>query len=159
MEYIRKNYILIVLISFLLIGTSNASEDLHQKNNVNYFDYRDVSRVMKDDYTWQCPYVISDEKYNTDISKESPLVYLFEVDEKRLYMKVFSRLIRMDIKIHDATHFVYFNQESQIEVTIKINKKYNFSEYDETHDRNVSLKIKSINGVESFSAVGQSCGI
>lgn len=159
MGTIRKNYIFIVLIYFLLIGSSSASGLIHQKNNINYFDYRDISRVMKDDYTWQCPYVISNEKYNVDLSDESPLVYLFEVDEKRLYMKGFGELIKLDIKYHDAAHFVYFNKKLKTEVTIKINKKYNFSEYDETHDRHVSLKIKSINGVESFSAVGQSCGI
>ena len=69
------------------------------------------------------------------------------------------RLIKMKLKSSTENYYIYLNKNENIEVDLKINKKYNFSEYDESHDRKVKLTIKTVNGIEVTNAIGQSCGI
>ena len=159
MTYKKTASILTIYISLGLAGFSAAAGVINESKIINHFDYRDINRVVKDNYTWQCPYVLSDEKYNVNIPSDSPLVDLFEVDEKRLYVKVNGKLIKMNLKSSTENYYIYLNKNENIEVDLKINKKYNFSEYDESHDRKVKLTIKTVNGIEVTNAIGQSCGI
>nr|WP_321241341.1 hypothetical protein [uncultured Tolumonas sp.] len=159
MTYKKTASILTILISLGLTGFPVVAGAVKESKIIKHFDYRDINRIVKDNYTWQCPYVLSDEKYNVNIPSDSPLVDLFEVDEKRLYIKVNSKLIKMNIKSLTGNHYIYLNKRENIEVDLKINKKYNFSEYDESHDRKVKITIKTVNGIEVTNAIGQSCGI
>lgn len=159
MTYKKSVSIVVLFISLILAGFPAISETITESKIMSHFDYRDINKVVKDNYTWQCPYVISDEKYHVNIPSDSPLVDLFEVDEKRLYMKVDGKLIKMNLKSSTGNHYIYLNKNEHVEVDLKINEKLNFSEYDESHDRKIKLTIKTINGIEAFNAVGQSCGI
>jgi hypothetical protein len=159
MTYKKTVSILAIFISLGLAGFSAFAGAVNESKIISHFDYRDITRVVKDNYTWQCPYVLSDEKYNMSITSDSPLVDLFEVDEKRLYVKVNGKLIKMNLKSSIENYYVYINKNENIEVDLKIKKKYNFSEYDESHDRKVKLTIKTVNGMEMTNAIGQSCGI
>ncbi len=159
MIYKKIVSIVAIFISLTLAGSPAISGTINESKIISHFDYRDINKVVKDNYTWQCPYVISDEKYNVNIPSDSPLVDLFEVDEKRLYIKVSGKLIKMDLKSSTENYYVYLNKNERMEVDLKINEKFNFSEYDESHDRKINLTIKTINGMEAFNAIGQSCGI
>jgi len=159
MAYKKTASILTIIISLGLAGFPAVAGAVKESKIIKHFDYRDINRVVKDNYTWQCPYVLSDEKYNVNIPSDSPLVDLFEVDEKRLYMKVNGKLIKMNLKSSTENHYIYLNKIESIEVDLKINKKYNFSEHDESHDRKMKITIKTVNGIEVTNAIGQSCGI
>jgi hypothetical protein len=159
MTYKKTVSILTIFISLGLAGFSAVAGVINESKIISHFDYRDINGIVKDDYTWQCPYVLSDEKYNVNIPNNSPLVDLFEVDEKRLYVKANGKLIKMNLKSSIEGYYIYVNKSENIEVDLKINKKYNFSEYDDSHDRKVKLTIKTENGIEITNAIGQSCGI
>lgn len=159
MIYKKTVSILAIFISLVLASSSAISGVINESKIISHFDYRDINKILNDNYTWQCPYVISDEKYNVNIPIDSPLVDLFEVDEKRLYIKVAGKLIKMNLKSSTKNYYVYFNENKRMEIDLKINEEFNFSEYNESHDRKIKLTIKTENNVETFNAIGQSCGV
>lgn len=145
--------VLMTSVIFVDIASSNGVKD----DQLMKFDYRDVSKIAKENYTWQCPYVISDDYYHSKLPTDSPLVDFFEVDESRLYMKADNRLLKLELSSSKNNLYRYNNGDVKVDLAIK--KKFNFSEYDESHDRNVDITIYFHGKKQYVKAVGLSCGI
>lgn len=144
-------------MSCLFSDISFSSEK--EKPVLSKFDYKEVSNLFNEDYEWQCSYIISDEKYHLKDNNESSLVDLFEVDENSLYIKSNGSLTHLNLDSHTDTEYRYKDIAHNIEVDINIKKKFNSTEYDESHDRNVDITIVSGKWNISMNAVGLSCGI
>lgn len=104
---------------------------------------------------WLCGYSLAREDYS--VAPKAPRL-LVEVDERYLYLKSGGQLLELTGGAQGPERSEYQNAGAHIHVTLNILKRNNFSEYQESHDRQVLAKIEMNDRVETLTLKGQSCG-
>lgn len=105
--------------------------------------------------SWLCGYSLAREDYS--VPAKAPRL-LVEVDERYLYLKSGGQLLELTGGAQGPERSEYQNAGAHIRVTLNILKRNNFSEYQESHDRQVLAKIEMNDQVETLTLKGQSCG-
>lgn len=105
--------------------------------------------------SWLCGYSLAREDYS--VAAKAPRL-LVEVDERYLYLKSGGQLLELTGGAQGPERSEYQNAGAHIRVTLNILKRNNFSEYQESHDRQVLAKIEMNDQVETLTLKGQSCG-
>ncbi|MCO7571804.1 hypothetical protein NJH78_17625 [Pseudomonas chlororaphis] len=105
--------------------------------------------------SWLCGYSLAREDYS--VAAKAPRL-LVEVDERYLYLKSGGQLLELTGGTQGPERSEYQNAGAHIRVTLNILKRNNFSEYQESHDRQVLARIEINDQVETLTLKGQSCG-
>jgi hypothetical protein len=105
--------------------------------------------------SWLCGYSLAREDYS--VAPKAPRL-LVEVDQRFLYLKSAGQLVELTGTAQGPERSEYQNASAHIRVTLNILKRNNFSEYQESHDRQVLARIEMKDQVETLTLKGQSCG-
>lgn len=104
---------------------------------------------------WLCGYSLARPDYS--VAPKAPRL-LVEIDEHFLYLKTGGQLIELTSGAQSNNRVEYQNASADMRVTLNILKRNNFSEYQESHDRQVVAHIEIAGQVETLTLKGQSCG-
>lgn len=104
---------------------------------------------------WLCGYSLARPDYS--VAPKAPRL-LVEIDEHFLYLKTGGQLVELTSGAQSNNRVEYQNASADMRVTLNILKRNNFSEYQESHDRQVEARIEIAGQVETLKLKGQSCG-
>lgn len=127
-------------------------------SQVGYQEAQQRFRSQKYDSpgVWLCGYSLARQDYS--VAPKAPRL-LVEIDEHYLYLKNAGELIELTSAEQTNNRVEYKNAAGDMRVVINILKRNNFSEYQESHDRQVEARIEMLGKVENLKLKGQSCGI
>ncbi|NBF00932.1 hypothetical protein GV819_01370 [Pseudomonas sp. Fl5BN2] len=142
----------------LALGLSSASAAGNSR--LSQIGYREAlswfhSQQYGSSGAWLCGYSLAREDYS--VAPKAPRL-MVEVDERFLYLKTGGQLVELTGVAQGPERSEYQNAGAHIRVTLNILKRNNFSEYQESHDRQVLAQIEMNDQVETLTLKGQSCG-
>lgn len=145
------------LVSLVLFSTACSSKQNHE---LQKFHYKEAIRIFKDQQhntpgVWTCSY--SESSSIKTIEDTTSL--MVEIDEKYIYIKRDNRLIELFLTTRNNETAAYNNNSENLYLRIKIIKRSNYSEYQESHDRIVEAELESSGRSYSFLLLGEACGI
>jgi hypothetical protein len=154
---IRKASNLALLIIPILFSTACNSAP---SNKLQTFNYKDATRFFQNQHhdspgVWSCSYTKNKLSENTT----SPEVLMQEIDEAYLYIKQNDNIVELALSSKKENFTEYKNIPNHLSARIKIIKRSNYSEYQESHDRIVEVKIKTPENNYSLHLLGEACGI
>ncbi|MGZ0704464.1 hypothetical protein [Pseudomonas piscis] len=140
----------------LALGVPAASAGAH----LDQIGYREAlnwfhSQKYDSSAAWICGYSLAQEGYK--VAAKAPRL-LVEVAEQFLYLKTGGQLVELTGAAQGPERSEYRNASAGIRVTLNILKRNNFSEYQESHDRQVLARIEINDQVQTLTLKGQSCG-
>lgn len=157
----RKLITFLTQISLLfLCGASHAQQPQSASTtlvleNITYEEALKAYRSANRDENYRCTHKIADDQYN---AKANAQVIAIAIDDV-LYLKLNGRLLELTQTDINEKSAVYKNSDIRIEAGYTIIKQFNYSEYNESDDRNVDLWIKSPRGTQIVKTFGDRCGI
>lgn len=105
--------------------------------------------------TYRCIHQTADDHYKTSPDAKPVAIVIDDV----LYLKRNGRLLELkQVEISEKTAR-YTTSDSQTEAGYSIIDQFNFSEYNESDDRNVELWVKTPAGTQHMKTFGNRCGI
>ncbi|AIC23036.1 hypothetical protein EY04_30235 [Pseudomonas chlororaphis] len=139
--------------SLFLSGAAYA-----EKNNISKgFDvitYEEALEKFNEEHSgesYRCQYSLSGGNEN------SPLTAV-EIEDF-IYLKKNGSIIELSGKDRDENAGSYSSRDGELKMSYKVLKKYNFSEYQESDDRDVEFKFSYQGEVEVLKMHGIRCGI
>lgn len=154
---IRKLSSLSLLIMPILFSAACNSAP---QSKLQLFNYKDATSIFQKQHqdspgVWLCSYTESKLPKNT----ASADVLMQEIDEKYLYIKKDNNIIELTRSSEKDNPTEYKNIPNHLSARIKIIKRSNYSEYQESHDRIVEVKINTPENNYSLHLLGEACGI
>jgi len=148
------------LILGCLLALSLSSASAGNGSQLGQIGYREAlswfhSQQYDSSGAWLCGYSLAREDYS--VAPKAPRL-LVEVDQRFLYLKSAGQLVELTGAAQGPERSEYQNASAHIRVTLNILKRNNFSEYQESHDRQVLARIEINDQVETLTLKGQSCG-
>lgn len=151
----RPSNISALIITILFSAACNSAP----QNELQPFNYKDANRLFEkqrhDGGVWFCGYTENKRSENADPEE----VLIAEIDEKYLYIKRNNNIIELIRSSETRSPNEYKDTENHLSAQIKIIKRSNYSEYQESHDREVVIEIKTPENNYSLYLLGESCGI
>ncbi|WP_025130778.1 hypothetical protein [Pseudomonas sp. PH1b] len=138
-------------LSSAAAGNDSRLEQIGYREALAWFH----SQKYESSGAWLCGYSLAHEDYS--VAPKAPRL-LVEVDERYLYLKTGGKLVELTGAAQSPQRSEYQSAGAAIRVTLDILKRNNFSEYQESHDRQVLAKIEMNDQVETLTLKGQSCG-
>lgn len=138
-------------LSSAAAGNDSRLEQIGYREALSWFH----SQKYDSSGAWLCGYSLAREDYS--VAPRAPRL-LVEVDQRFLYLKTAGQLVELTGAAQGLERSEYQNTGAHIRVTLNILKRNNFSEYQESHDRQVLARIEMNDQVETLTLKGQSCG-
>lgn len=138
-------------LSSAFAGSDSRLAQIGYREALNWFH----SQKYDSAGVWLCGYSLAREDYS--VAPKAPRL-LVEVDERFLYLKTGGQLVELTGAAQGPERSEYQNAGAHIRVTLNILKRNNFSEYQESHDRQVLAKIEMNDQIQTLTLKGQSCG-
>lgn len=107
------------------------------------------------DENYRCIHQTADDHYKTSADIKTVAVVIDDV----LYLKLDGRLLELAQTEISEKAARYTDSDARIEAGYSIIKQFNFSEYNESDDRNVDLWVKTPEGTQHVKTFGNRCGI
>ncbi|AZC25228.1 MULTISPECIES: hypothetical protein [Pseudomonas] len=153
---LRRLFVPACVASLLSLPSALASsqprlEPIGYREALNWFH----SQKYDNSGAWICGYSLAREDYS--VAPKAPRL-LVEVAERFLYLKTGGQLVELTGAVQSPQRSEYQNPGAGIRITLDILKRNNFSEYQESHDRQVLARIEINDQVETLRLKGQSCG-
>ena len=101
---------------------------------------------------------VSQCAYNLPGQEFSDGALVVELDSS-LYLKWQGALIELDQLSIGEDSAEYANRNHMIQLSYRIMRRFNFSEYQESDDREVDVRIDTPTGSRALQLIGKSCGI
>ncbi|MGC5704383.1 hypothetical protein J4P02_29690 [Pseudomonas sp. NFXW11] len=133
------------------LGSDSRLAQIGYREALNWFH----SQNYASSGAWLCGYSLAREDYS--VASKAPRL-LVEVDERYLYLKTGGQLVELTGGTQGPKRSEYQNAGARIRVTLDILKRNNFSEYQESHDRQVLAHVEIADQIETLTLKGQSCG-
>ncbi|WP_409301331.1 hypothetical protein [Pseudomonas sp. KCJK8993] len=134
-----------------LAGSQPRLEQVGYREALGWFH----SQQYDDPGSWICGYSLAREDYS--VAPKAPRL-LVEVAQRFLYLKTGGQLLELTGAAQSPERSEYQNLGAGIRITLDILKRNNFSEYQESHDRQVLARIEINDQVQTLTLKGQSCG-
>lgn len=119
------------------------------------FDFKETTArhlsLHNEDFVSQCAYNLPGQE-----SSDGALVV--ELDSS-LYLKWQGTLIELDQLSIGEDSAEYANRNHMVRLGYRIMRRFNFSEYRESDDREVDMRIDTPTGSHALQLIGRSCGI
>ncbi len=132
-----------------------TEEPAIQLQGLSYDEALQAYRGAGRDENYRCIHQAADDHYKSGTAAEAVAIVI----DDTLYLKLNGRLLelrQMEISEKAAR---YTNSDARIEAGYSIIKQFNFSEYNESDDRNVDLWVNTPEGTQHVKTFGNRCGI
>lgn len=151
---IRTGYCLIALLATLL-GHSPLIRAEQSGIPMEIIDFREATEfhlnLHSEGFVYQCAYNLP--------SQESPERALVVELDNSLYLKWQGQLIKLDQLSISESAVEYANPDNMIKLSYRVTRRFNFSEYRESDDREVNMRIDTPTSSKTLSLTGRGCGI
>jgi hypothetical protein len=144
---------LILQLPVIASGTMMAANaGAFDWQGITYSEARAELAMLQPDAVgvWTCGY---------KTSPTSQEVVMFEIDEQFLYLKQRNHIWQLTQKSAGENSMVYTLPDGSLVVRMEILQRTNFSEYQESHDRQVTVEIENQGRSEKRDLYGEDCGI
>jgi len=135
--------------------TEQTEKPATQLQSLSYDEALQAYHSAGRDENYRCIHQAADDHYKTSADAQAVAIVIDEV----LYLKRDGRLLELGQMEISEKAARYTNSEAQIEAGYSIIKQFNFSEYNESDDRNVDLWVKTPEGTQHVKTFGNRCGI
>lgn len=157
-DLLRRLFVPACVAGFLALGLPSALAGSQPR--LEQIGYREAlswfhSQKYDDTGSWICGYSLAREDYS--VTPKAPRL-LVEVAQRFLYLKIGGQLLELTGEVQSPERSEYQNLGAGIRITLDILKRNNFSEYQESHDRQVLARIEINDQVQTLTLKGQSCG-
>ena len=105
---------------------------------------------------WLCGYNITDQHFSMSDGMSTSLI---EVDEHLLYLRNNGEVVELETSDTGKSMLVYRSRNGDVRLTMNALKKFNASEYGESHDRQAEATLHTPHATTSVFLLGRSCGI
>lgn len=148
-------YLSLLFLCTACAVTPKSEKPAIQLQSLSYNEALQAYRSDARDENYRCIHQATDDHYKTNVDAQ----ILAIVIDDALYLKRDGVLLELgQIEISEKTAH-YANTDAQIEAGYSIIKQFNFSEYNESDDRNVDLWVKTPDGIQHLKTFGNRCGI
>jgi hypothetical protein len=107
------------------------------------------------DESYRCIHQAADDHYKTSADAKAVAIVIDDV----LYLRLDGHLVELAQTEISEKAARYTNSDARIEAGYSIVKQFNFSEYNESDDRNVELWVNTPDGTQHVKAFGNRCGV
>lgn len=148
-------YLPLLLLCTACAVTPQAEKPVIQLQSLSYDEALQAYRGAARDENYRCIHQTADDLYKASTDAQIVAIVIDDV----MYLKRNGVLLELgQIEISEkAAH--YTNSDARIEAGYSIIKQFNFSEYNESDDRNVDLWVKTPEGTQHLKTFGNRCGI
>lgn len=132
-----------------------AEKPAIQLQSLSYDEALQAYRSAARDENYRCIHQAADDLYKSSTDAQILAIVIDDV----LYLKRDGVLLELEqVEISEqAAH--YTSADARVEAGYSIIKQFNFSEYNESDDRNVDLWVKTPEGTRHLKTFGNRCGI
>lgn len=126
-----------------------------QLQSLSYDEALQAYRGAGRDENYRCIHQAADDHYKASADAKAVAIAIDDV----LYLKLDGRLLELAQTEISEKAARYTNSDARIEAGYSIVKQFNFSEYNESDDRNVELWVNTPDGTQHMKTFGNRCGI
>lgn len=156
---LRTNALLAYLpLLFLCSACATQSQTEQSAAQIQYLSYNEALQAYHGagrDETYRCIHQAADGHYKTSPDAKPVAIVIDDV----LYLKRNGRLLELQQVEISEKAARYTTSDNQTEAGYSIIDQFNFSEYNESDDRNVELWVKTPAGTQHMKTFGNRCGI
>ncbi|AZD76452.1 hypothetical protein [Pseudomonas chlororaphis] len=149
-----KTFMARALACLLLLSGAACAEKNNISKGFDVITYEEALEKFNEEHSdenYRCQYSLS------GVSENSPLTAV-EIEDF-VYLKKNGSIIELAGKDRDENTGSYSSRDGELKMSYKVLKKYNFSEYQESDDRDVEVKFTYQGKVEVVKMYGIRCGI
>lgn len=132
-----------------------AEKPAIQLQSLSYDEALQAYHSAGRDENYRCIHQAADNHYKTSADAKAVAIVIDDV----LYLKLNGRLLELAQTEISEKAACYTNSGAQIEAGYLIVKQFNFSEYNESDDRNVELWVNTPDGTQHVKIFGNRCGV
>ncbi|WP_143492585.1 hypothetical protein [Pseudomonas chlororaphis] len=151
-DFSKLMVVCVLACSLFLSGTARAEKNIID-NGFEIITYEEaLGRFYEkhSDENYRCQYSL------LGVSENSPLTAV-EI-ENYFYLKKNGNIIELVGKGRDENTGNYSTRDGELKISYKVLRKYNFSEYQESDDRDVEFRFSYQDRVEVVKMYGIRCG-
>lgn len=132
-----------------------AEKSVIQLQSLSYDEALQAYHSAERDENYRCIHQTADDHYKASADAKTVAIVIDDV----LYLKLNGRLLELAQTEISEKAARYTNINARIEAGYTIVKQFNFSEYNESDDRNVELWVNTPDGTQHVKTFGDRCGV
>lgn len=147
-------YLPLLILCSSCASPLQAEEPAAPLQSLSYDEALQVYHSAAREENYRCIHHAADDRYRASTDAKIVAIVIDDV----LYLKRGGRLLELGQTEISEKAARYTNSDARIEAGYSIIKQFNFSEYNESDDRNVDLWIKTPEGTQHVKTFGNRCG-